>query len=133
MSLELPSSFSRVQDSVKVVLAEPLPGHDYRHSPTADAIKAYIQENGPAKAAKLRRHLASMPQFADSMKNHSAIYNVLKRLVEREELFHDEEAATFALFMEKAEAPQDDLNGASEPGEADTSLSDTSSLFRVVK
>ena len=127
-----PAGFKRYTDKVERGEVDPVTGNDYRHSPMADAIKAYIREQGPAKAAALRQHLASMPQFRESMRNHSAIYNVLKRLVEREELFHDEQASTFAL-MERNEAPPGSTSGASEPGEAATSLSDTSSLFRVVK
>ncbi|MXP14506.1 hypothetical protein GRI44_07055 [Altererythrobacter confluentis] len=127
-----PAGFKRYTDKVERGEIDPVKGNDYRHSPMADAIIAYIKKHGPTKAVALREHLSSKSQFADSMKNGSAIYNILTRLVERDELSHNREASTFGLFDEKEalSAPTDKASGS---GEASTSSFDTSPLFRVVK
>ena len=127
-----PAGYKRYADKVERGLRDPVKGHDYRHSPMADEIKAYLAKHGPCKATELRNHLSCLSQFEGSMKNSSAIYNVLNRLVEREELSHDREASTFAL-ADKNETPPDKPTGASETEEVGASSPDTSPLFRVVK
>lgn len=115
-----PAGYKRYSDKVERGEINPVRGNDYRHSPMADTIKAYIAENGAAKATALRAHLSKMPQFSDAMRNTSAIYNVLKRLVEREELKHDAETATFALPNENEPPAEETPPSGSDAGRAAT-------------
>lgn len=126
-----PAGFKRYSDKVERGEVEAVRGNDYSHSPIADAIKAYIGKHGPAKAAALRDHLSGIAQFAESMKNGSAIYNVLTRLVDRGELLHDRELAVFSLPNENG-APNDKVAGAPEAGEVGASPNENRSLFRLI-
>lgn len=123
-----PAGYKRYRDKIERGELEEVKGHDYRQSPMADAIKEFLAYNGPSKVVSLRSYLSSKPQFSDSMRNQSAIYNVLKRLVERDELIHNEANATFALAGNE-KAPNAPHVGASQEEEVATSSNDTSSLF----
>lgn len=104
-----------------------------RGSPIEDAVLVFLEKAGPSKAASIRADLITYEGFGPSiLRNSSAMYNVLKRLVDRGEIIHDIEAAVYRLPNEN-EAPGGNPAGASEVGEAPTSLRDTGPLFRVVQ
>ena len=72
-----------------------------RGSPIEEAIKEFLRENGPTKGTALRAHLIQFDDFAGPViRNSSAMYNVLLRLKEHGEIFHNEEAATYSLVEE---------------------------------
>jgi len=127
-----PAGYKRYLDKVQAGERHPVRGHDPRYSPMADEVKRFLAENGPSRATAMRDHLAALPQFRLSMRNSSSIYNILKRLVEREELVHDEEASVYALPGHE-KAPNGPAAGASQAEEASTSSDDATPLFRVVK
>lgn len=127
-----PAGYKRYLDKVQAGEVSEVQGHDPRHSPVADEIKRFLAENGPSKATKMRAHLTAIPQFASGMRNSSAIYNVLRRLVEREELVHDEETSVFAIPGQD-KAPVGHAAGAESAERVAALSNDTPPLFRVVK
>ena len=107
-------------------------GSPNRGSPIGNAVKEFIAENGPSKALAIKEHLCRTPEFRKPlMRNSSALYNVLKRLVDRGELNHDKERSTYSIVHEN-EAPNDQVAGASEAGEAPTSPNDAQSTLRLI-
>ena len=108
-------------------------GSAKRGSPMSDEIKNFLASHGASKALAIKEHLCKEPEFRTPLKrNSSALYNVLKRLVDRDELIHDKENSLYSLAREN-EAPNGIADGASETGEVGASSSDASPLFRVVK
>jgi hypothetical protein len=107
-------------------------GRNYRGSPMADAVKAFLLENPRSKATVIRDHLCKVPEFRKSLRrNTSTIYNLLKKLKDREELIHHEDG-TYSL-MEENEASSSDATDASEAGEGATSPNETQPPLRVVR
>ncbi|HEV7341262.1 MAG TPA: hypothetical protein VGN68_06475 [Sphingopyxis sp.] len=103
-----------------------------RGSPIGDAIKAFLEKNGPSKALQIKEHLCLTPEFRSPLlRNSSALYNVLKRLSDRNEIIHDKENALFSVADEN-EAPNDKVAGASEAGEVGASPNENRSLFRLI-
>ncbi|WP_152485835.1 hypothetical protein [Euryhalocaulis caribicus] len=106
-------------------------GSATRGSPISDALKSYLAEAGPSKALAIKEHLCRDSEFRGPLKrNNSYLHNILRRLVEREEVHHDRENALYSL-VEKKEPPRDE-RGGSESGEDKASSKDSRSLFRVV-
>lgn len=126
-----PAGFKRYMDKIERGEAEQVKGNDPRHSPMADEVKAFLASHGASKVAAIRDHLCSFSHFRDSMKNHSAIYNVLRRLVDREELVHDKEAATYSLPGQE-KAPDGNPAGALIAGEGATSPTNIQPSLRLI-
>ncbi|WP_435417025.1 hypothetical protein WAB17_08995 [Parerythrobacter aurantius] len=127
-----PEGYERHQARVRSGEIEDVQGHDYKGSPLADAAMAYLADHPRAKAKDVKEHLCEFPEFVKGLKrNSSAIYNLLKKLRDREDIVqHDD--GSYSLPNEN-EAPNGSNVGASEAGEVGASSNDTSSLFRVVK
>ena len=107
-------------------------GSAKRGSPISDEIKAYLAQRGPSKALAIKEHLCAIPEFRGPLKrNKSALYNVLKNLVDREELTHDRDNALFSL-SNVTEAPNGDAVGASGAGEVGASPTDSQSTLRLI-
>lgn len=105
-------------------------GHDYRGSPMSDALKAFLLEHPRSSAATIKRHLIARPEFLSLKRNTSAIYNVLKRLKDRDEIAHHEDG-TYSLVSEN-EAPDGSATGASETGEGATSPIESQPTLRLI-
>lgn len=126
-----PAGFKRYLDKVERGETPEIMGAEYGRSPMGDAILDFIRRNGPAKANALRQHLATFEQFREGMKNHSAIYNVLRRLLDRERLAHDDQASTYYIVDEN-ETPAAEPLGASETGEVTASPIDSQPTLRLI-
>lgn len=127
-----PSGFQEHMRKVRAGEIDDVEGHDPRGSPMTDALKAYLAEHPRTTAKAIKSHLCEIPEFAKGLKrNTSSIYNVLKKLRDREEIIHHEDGS-YSL-VDEIEAPFGIADGASEEEEAPTSSIETSPLFRVVK
>ena len=103
-----------------------------RGSPIESAVLAFLKSAGPSKGPSIRADLIKYEGFGKSViRNSSAMYNALKRLVDRGEIVRDIEAATYRLPDEN-EAPNGSAVGASEAGEALTSPNDAQPSLRLV-
>lgn len=103
-----------------------------RGSPIEDAVLAFLGKVGPSKAASIRADLIQYEGFGQSViRNSSAMYNVLKRLVDHGEIVHDIDAATYRLPDEN-EAPAAKPLGASEAGEVAASPFDNQPTLRLI-
>ena len=93
-----------------------------RGSPIEEAIKDFLRENGPTKGTALRAHLIQFDEFAGPViRNSSAMYNVLLRLKEHGDIYHDEEAATYSVVDENGALPAKPKS-APDAGEVAASL-----------
>ena len=126
-----PSGFKRYLDKVERGEASLLGGSEYGQSPMGDAIMALVARNGPSKASDLRQQLAATEEFRESMKNHSAIYNVIRRLVNRGLLSHDEQASTYLMANENG-ALIGKAASAPETGEVRASPIDNQATLRLI-
>lgn len=107
-------------------------GSARRGSPISDATKQFLAENGPSKALAIKEHLCKIPEFRGPIKrNSSALYNILKRLVDRDEIIHDKENSLFFLPNEN-EAPSGYAAGASETGEVAASPIENQPSLRLI-
>ena len=103
-----------------------------RGSPIEDAVMAFLEKEGPSKAPTIRANLITYEGFGPSvLRNSSAMYNVLKRLVDRGEIEHDIEAAVYRLPNEN-EAPSGLSAGASETGEVASSPIENQPSLRLI-
>lgn len=103
-----------------------------RGSPIEDAVMTFLKKEGPSKAPAIRANLITYEGFGPSvLRNSSAMYNVLKRLVDRGEIAHDIEAAVYRLPNEN-EAPAAEPLGASETGEVTASPIDSQPTLRLI-
>lgn len=127
-----PSGYKRYLNKLARGDVTPVHGHDYRQSPMGDAIMQFMREHGPSKVAPIRDYLSSHPQFQESMKNHSAIYNVLRRFVDRGELIHDKSSAVYSLPNENG-APAATPHDAPDAGEVGASPIETQPSLRLVR
>ena len=97
-----------------------------------DALKAFLAQHPRSFARDIKDHLCEFPEFAKGLKrNSSAIYNVLKKLKDREEIIHYEDGS-YSL-VDGNEAPSAKPTGAPEAGEVGASPDDAPPLFRAVK
>ncbi len=122
-----PAGYKRYRDKVERGEIEEVKGHEYASSPVADEVVSFLSLNGPSKASTIRKHLSTIPEFKQGMRNGSAIYNVLKRLIEREELAHDTDSATYRLLNENGAA-----EAAPEADEVAASSTDTQTVLRLI-
>lgn len=106
----------------------------HRPSPMADAIIDFVTQTGPyATASSIVEHLKSDPRFAGPVgRNATAAYNVLSRLVQREQLIKGDGGYSIPNNIEapaNAEAPKhpslaEDQTGAVETPEKGMSIID---------
>jgi hypothetical protein len=94
-------------------------GRDTRGSPLIDELKRFLADNPRSGSGSIKNHLIRFPAFRTSiLRNSSAIYNVLKRLKDREEIVRHEDGS-YSLALENG-APDGDAAGAPEDGRAAT-------------
>lgn len=104
-----------------------------RGSPIEDAVLAFLKKAGPSKGPSIRADLIQYEGFGKSIiRNSSAMYNVLKRLVDRGEIAHDIEAATYRL-PDGNEGPNGNAVGPSEMDEVTAPSKDSQLGLRLVR
>ena len=94
-------------------------GHDYRGSPMTDELMGFLAENPRSAASAIKAHLCTFAEYRKGLKNHSsAIYNLLRRLRDREQVIRHADG-TYSLPNEN-EAPDGSAVGAPDDGRAGT-------------
>lgn len=106
-------------------------GRDPRGSPMADELKAFLAKSPRASAKSIRAHLIEFPDFRTGLtRNSSAIYNLLKKLRDREEIVqHDDNLYS---LLDGNEAPNGNPAGASVAGEVRASPEDNQPSLRLI-
>lgn len=94
-----PSAYLRFDRNLKNGLIEDLPDNSYsKESPLGEEVKNILSENGGITAAEIKDYLLKNIQFEKSIRrNHTYIYNVLKRLLEKDEIVKEEETKTYYI------------------------------------
>lgn len=136
-----PTGFKLYQERLAAGRIKPVSGPN-RGSPISDEIKDYIANHGPSKAVAIKGHLCTFDEFKTPlMRNTSAIYNFLKRLVDRGELLHDTDSATYRLPNQqphiieganKIEAPNGNAASAPTAGEVAASPIENRPLLKLI-
>ena len=113
--------FQRYRQKVESGEVDEVPGRDPRGSPMADELKAYLAQNPHAATKAIKAHLVQFPDFRTGLtRNSSAIYNLIKKLRDREEIVQHEDNS-YSL-LDGNEAPDGQSAGASFAGEVTASL-----------
>jgi hypothetical protein len=124
-------AFERYQSRVASGEIGEVAEHANRGSPMTDELITFLADHPRSTGAEIKDHLCSFEQFKGGLKrNSSAIYNVLRRLRDREEIFRHEDGS-YSLPNEN-EAPNGNAAGASDAGEAATSPNDSQPTLRLI-
>jgi hypothetical protein len=93
-----PEAFAEYERRLDSGDIAPVAGRDRSGSQIDEVIKSFLVGRMPASSKEIRVHLSAFPEFAASIKrNTSAMYNVLRRMKDREEIVHNAEDGTYSL------------------------------------
>ncbi len=122
-----PEAFERYKQRVASGEIPEVEGHEYRGSPMMDDLKSFLALHPQSSAAAIKDYLCTFDQYRPGLKrNSSAVYNLLKRLRDREEIVRHANG-TYSLANENGAA-----SAAPDADEVAASSTDTQAVLRLI-